>query len=96
MSVKVSAECVKLVMWKKREMPDRQYNSETKQWEKTGSTTERTEYTFRDEFGDVVVLLGNNDYRELEGRECDIVLAIKYNEFDRKNTLSLESCGPSD
>jgi len=35
--VKVSAEDVKLVMWKKLEMPERNYNQETKSWEKTGN-----------------------------------------------------------
>jgi len=94
--VKVPAEDIKLVMWKKLEMPERNYNQETKAWEKTGKTTERTEYTFRDEFGDVLVLIGSNEYRELEGRQCDVTVGIRYNEFSRKNTLSLESCNPAD
>lgn len=94
--VKMSAEVIKLVMWKKRELPERTLNKETNKWEKTGGTIERTEYTFRDEFGDVLVLLGNNDYRELEGRDCDITIGIRYNDFDRKNTISLEACAPAD
>lgn len=93
--VKVNAENIKLVMWKKRELPERALNKETGKWEPTGQKTERTEYTFRDEFGDVLVMLGNNDYRELEGQECDVVVGIRYNEFERKNTISLESCGLS-
>jgi len=91
--VKVETGDVKMVMWQKREMPERKYNAETKEWEKTGETTERTEYTFRDEFGDVLVLLGNNDYRELEGQDVVVTVGIRYNDFSRKNTLSLESCG---
>lgn len=93
--VKLSAENITLVMWKRRELPERTLNRETNKWEKTGGVTERTEYTFRDEFGDILVLLGNNDYRELEGKECDIVIGVRYNEFERKNTMSLESCGLS-
>lgn len=94
--VKFNAEDIKLVMWKKRELPERAFDQETKKWEKTGGVTERTEYTFRDEFGDTLVMLGANDYRELEGRQCDVVIGIRYNEFDRKNTISLESCQPAD
>lgn len=94
--VKAEFEDLKLVMWKKREMPERVQNPETKKWEKTNRVIEKTEYTFRDEFGDIVVLLGDNEYRELEGRQCDVTIGIRYNEFERKNTVSLQSCNPAD
>jgi len=92
MSIKVTAENVKLVMWKRREMDARKWDADKKEWQKTGEREERTEYTFRDEFGDIVVLLGKDTYREMEGQECDVTFAIQYNEFQRKNSMTLDSC----
>lgn len=94
--IKVQAEDVKMVMYKKVELNSRAKNEATGKWENTGGKEEKTEYTFRDEFGDIVVLLGTNEYRELEGRQCDITLGISYSEFDRKNRVSLQSCNPCD
>jgi len=94
--IKATFEDLKLVMFKNVDMPKRVKNVETNKWEPTGEKESRTEYTFRDEFGDVIVVFGNNDYRELEGRQCDVVIGIAYNEFDRKNKISLQSCTPAD
>jgi len=94
--IKVDAPDVKLVMWKKVDLNQRARNEATGKWENTGEKEEKTEYTFRDEFGDVIVLLGSNEYRELEGRQCDVTLGISYSDFDKKNRLSLQACLPAD
>jgi len=86
----MTAENITLVLWAKRELPER--TRVDGEWQPTGKMTEKTEYTFRDEFGETIVLLGNNDYRELEGKQCDIALGITYNSFQRRNVVSLESC----
>jgi len=86
----MSAENITLVMWSKRELPER--TRVDGEWKPTGRIEEKTEYTFRDEFGETIVLFGNNDYRELEGKECDIVIGITYNSFQRTNRVSLEAC----
>jgi len=94
--IKFNAEGVKLVMFKNVDMPKRVKNSETGKWEPTGEKESRTEYIFRDEFGDVLVVFGSNEYRELDGRECDVTIGITYNEFERKNKISLQACNPAD
>jgi len=94
--IKVEANDVKMVMYKKVELNKRTKNEATNKWEPTGEKEERTEYTFRDEFEDTLVLLGGNEYRELEGRQCDVVVGIRYNEYDRKNSITLQACTPAD
>lgn len=94
--IKFEAGPVKLVMYKNVEMNERKKNEETGKWEPTGGKTSMTEYTFRDEFGDILVVFGKNDFRELEGRECEVTIGITYNEFERKNKISLQSCVPAD
>jgi len=94
--IKITAEGLKLVMFKNVEMNKRAKNEATGKWENTGEKESRTEYTFRDEFGDIIVLFGQNDWRELEGRDCDVVIGIRYNEYDRKNVISLQACTPAD
>jgi len=94
--IKIQAEDLKLVMYKAVHLNERAKNETSGKWENTGGKVEKTEYTFRDEFGDIVVLLGSNEYRELEGRQCDVTLGVRYDEFNRKNVLSLQACNPAD
>jgi len=80
-----------LKMWEKTMMPKKALNKETQKWEKTGEKEERTTYTFLDEFGDKLVFLGGNEYRDFEGEEVAITLDIAYNNFERKTTVSLKT-----
>jgi len=93
--IKVQYEGIKLAMWEKTELPEREKDANG-DWKNTGKKVEKTTYTFKDEFGDKLVLLSNNEYRELEGRQCDIVIGITYNDYDRKNRITLEGCNPGD
>jgi len=94
--MQVQIEGVKMAMWEKTEMPEKRLNPESGKYEKTGQKEERTTYTFKDEFGEKLTFLGKNDWRELEGRDCDITLAIRYNDFDRVTRVSLQECLPAD
>jgi len=82
---------VKLVMWERTMMPVRVKNPETGAWDATGEKEERTTYTFKDEFGDKLVLMSNDQWRELEGRNCIVTLGIAYNDYDKKTKVSLQS-----
>lgn len=84
---------VTLLMWEKTLMPEskpeKDENGKTI-FKKTGNKVEMTTYTLRDGFGDKLVLLSsNNDYRTLEGKKVNVVMEIKFDEFNRKNKLSL-------
>jgi len=81
---------VELVMWEKTDMPESKYDEATKKYVKTGNKTERTTYTFRDEFGSKLVFLGNNDYRQYERKPVDIDLELSYDDYNRKNKISLK------
>jgi len=83
-------------MWGKAEFTEKLINKDTGKYEKTGRKEERTTYTFKDEFGEKLVLLAGNDYRELEGRQCNITLSVKYNDFDRATRVSLATVVPAD
>jgi len=91
--ISVTFEPIKLALWKKRELNQRAKNPEGK-WVPTGGKEEKTEYTFRDEFGETIVLLGDNTFRQYEGQEGEITLGIRYNEFERKSVLSLKDFRP--
>jgi len=85
---------VKLIMFEKVEMPESEMkeNEKTgkKEFIKTGKKVEMTSYTFRDAFGDKLVLLSkNNEYRNLEGETVDIEVELKHNAFTNKTQVSL-------
>jgi len=82
-------ENLKVALWEKRELDDRNYNKETKEWIKTGNKVEKTLYTLRDEFGEVLKFLAGNEYRDMEGSIVRLTLKIEYNEFTNLNKISL-------
>jgi len=88
-------EDVKLLMWEKTEMPESSMEKDANNktvFKKTGKMTEMTTYTFRNGFGEKLVILSKyNNYRELEGKVVDLVLDVQFNDFSRKNKISLES-----
>jgi len=86
---------VKLAFFKKVDMPESVMKEidGKKQFVKTGKMEEMTEYTFRDEVGDTFIILSkDNTLRELEGGYVDITIEVKYNDFQKKNRISLASC----
>jgi len=95
--VKATFGDLKLAMWEKVVLNEREKN-EKGEWVNTGLKVEKTEYKFRDEFGDVLTLLGTNDYRELESRQVEITVGIRQSDYGgkRNTTLTLESCHPAD
>ena len=61
-----------------------------KQFVKTGNEVEMTTYIFTDTFGDKLVILSkDNNFRTLEGEEVVITLKIEFNDFAKKNRVSL-------
>lgn len=82
---------MKMVLWEKREMKDRKLNKETGQWEATGEMVERTLYTLRDEYGEVLKFLAGNEYRDLEGTFVQVGIEFEFNEYQNKNTMKLDS-----
>jgi len=92
---------VELKMWEKTMMPesvmvDSVVNGKTKkEFQKTGKEVEMTTYTFRDEFGDkIVVLTKNNDYRALEGARGVIEFNVRLDEFTKKLKTTFSSFTP--
>lgn len=94
-----SLQKVKLVMWEKTMLPDsdmKEVNGK-KVFEKNGKETEFTTYTFRDGFGEKLVVLSKiNDYRALEGAEVEIELDLAYNDFSKKTQVKLASVKKAD
>jgi len=85
---------VRLVMFERTMMPEStmQEVDGKKKFVKTGKETEMTTYTFRDEFGDkLIVLSPKNEYRSLEGEDVSIEVEISYNDFQKRNRVSLKS-----
>lgn len=87
----VDIKNLKMVMAEKTDLPDRVKNETTGAWDKTGKVTEKTTYTFKDILLEKLVVLGDNKYRDLEGKEVNIQLDIKYNDFGRKISVSLKN-----
>lgn len=81
---------MQLVLWEKQEMPDRKKDEKTGEWVSTGQTIEKTLYTFRDEFGEVLKFFADNEYREMEGSMVTITANIIYNDYKRQNQVKLE------
>jgi len=85
---------VKLKMWERTLMPEStMVEKEGKKiFVKTGKDVEMTTYVFTDITGDKLVLLSkDNSFRTLEGEEVIISLKIEYNDFSKKNRVSLNS-----
>jgi len=80
--IKMTAENVTLVMWSKRELPER--TRVDGDWKPTGRIEEKTEYTLKDEWGNVLKLYGDNSYREFEGQNCEILAKISQRSFQGK------------
>lgn len=68
-----------------------------KKFVKTGNKVEMTSYTFRDGFGDKLVLMSKeNGYRALEGAIVDIEVELKHNSFTNKTQVSLGKVSKSE
>jgi len=89
---------VSMIMWEKTMLPDSVRSVDEKGktvFTKTGTKTEYTTYTFRDSFGDKLVFTSkNNSYRTWEGKKVIIALEVNFDEFNRKNKVSLNSVEP--
>jgi len=86
---------VKMVMFENTDMPDStmQEVNGKKVFVKTGKITAMTTYTFRDGFGEKLIILSkDNTYRNLEGEMVDIILEVVFNDFQKRNRISLVSC----
>lgn len=91
----VELKNVEFKMWEKLEMDESSYNKETKSFVKTGKKEEKTTYILRDLVGDKLVLLGNNDYRNLEGKRVDVQLDLVHDEFKKINRIKFVSMSES-
>jgi len=89
--MRVTIQSMKLALWERKEMDDRQKNPASGEWEKTGKKIEKTLYTLRDEFGDTLKFLSDNEYRPYEGQDVRVELLIEYNEFQNKNVVKLDT-----
>lgn len=78
---------VKLAMWEKREVSGRTQNPVSKKWEDDGTTVEKTLYTFKDEFGEKLEFLSDNELRKYEGEVGSLAISFGYNSFERKNQM---------
>jgi len=91
-----AVEDVKLVMWEKVDMPESVAGKDVAGktvFNKTGKTIEMTNYIFRDGFGEKLVAMSkDNAYRTLEGEMVDIAVDIQFNDFTKKNKVSLVDC----
>lgn len=95
MGIQVEKE-MQLVMWERSEMKDRAKDPNTGEWRETGTMVEKTRYYLRDEFGDKLEFLADNEYRQFEGSNVNVVMDISFNEFQNKNVVKLESITPLD
>jgi len=83
---------VKLKMWEKTMMPESNMVDVggKKQFVKTGKEIEMTTYTFTDTFGEKLIILSkDNSFRHLEGEEVIIELEVVFNDFQKKNRVTL-------
>lgn len=88
---------VKLVMWEKTEMPESNIVEKEgkKSFQKTGKMIEMTTYTFRDFVGEKLVILSkDNSFRQMEGKDVKIAIDVVFNDFQKKNRVSLVKLDP--
>jgi len=76
-------------MWERTMMPEssavKDASTGKTNFVKTGKEVEMTTYTFRDEFGDkLIILTKKNDFRQLEGAKGILSLDVKFDEFSKK------------
>lgn len=82
----------KLVMWERTMMPESNMVEKDgkKSFVKTGKEVEMTTYTLKDGFGDkLIVLSKDNSFRSLEGAKVELTLEVVYNDFQKRNRISL-------
>jgi len=82
----------KMVMFERTMMPESNMVKKDGKtsFEKTGRETEMTTYTFRNGFGEkLIVLSKDNSYRDLEGALVELELEVVYNDFQKRNRISL-------
>jgi len=92
MRFKTVGDVVELKMWEKTMLPESQMVEENgkKSFKKTGKEVEMTTYTFRDSFGDVLIMLSDiNSFRALEGEKVVIETEIVFNTFKNQNRVKL-------
>lgn len=92
-------EGLKFVMWEKTDMPESAMSKDEKGktiFVKTGNKIEKTTYTFKDEYGDKLVLMAGNEWRGLEMEKVDVLLAINYDDFNRKVKVTLKKVSISE
>lgn len=90
--IKATLQPMTLVLWEKKELPERLKNSVTGEWEKTGKMNEMTVYTFRDEFGETLkFMMQDEGYRKWENSEVEITLGITYDDYNNVNKLKIDS-----
>lgn len=82
--MQIALENMKLALWEKRTLDDRTRDPVSGEWVKTGTKVEKTLYTVRDEFGETLKFLANNDYRDFEGKPVRVTLEIVFNDYDNK------------
>lgn len=92
--VKDSLQNVKLAMWEKTELPENELKDG--KWVKTDRKVEKTTYTFRDASGEKLVVLGSNDHRDLEGETVDLEIEVIFNDFQKRNRVTLAQVRKSD
>jgi len=89
-------QTVKLVMFERTMMPESDRSTDDKGktiFVKNGKEVEFTTYTFRDTFGDKLVLMSKSaDYRPFEGKFVNITLDVTLNDFTKKIQTKLVSC----
>jgi hypothetical protein len=77
-----------LKMWEKTMLPESIKNNETGKYEKTGRKVENTTYTFLDSEGNKLVCLSDNaQYRELEGKNGELLISLVHDDFKRINKI---------
>jgi len=102
--MKVHLKDLELKMWSKTEMPEALKGADGKMVKdekgkivNTGKKIEYTTYTFRDLLGEVLeIMSAKNQFRDLEGKNCDVILNLTRNSFQGKTEtkISLDSVLP--
>jgi len=82
---------MEMVMWEVQKMKDRKKDPNSGEWKDTGEEIEKTRYTMRDEFGQVLKFLAGNEYRDMERSLCNVSIGLEYNDYQSKNTMKLEN-----
>jgi len=85
-------EVVTMMMWKKVNMPEKIRNTVSGVFEKTGKDTEMTGYYFHDIMGEEIYFVSpKNEFRELLHKSVNVELNVVFDDYSRKNKLSLSN-----